>query len=190
MTWWLAGTKSCMDSIVSRFKNCMFLNMVEAIWHYNDVIMSVIASRITSLTIVYSTVYSRRRSKKHHSTASLAFVRGIHRGTVNSPHKGPVTRKMLSFDDVIMDNCHDANFVVTGDTALRCHQGWQSWHHVDWVHMRQSHPHYVTVTYVTHIPTLWRYGYVIFAWKSGIYQGLVRWKWESSNYLFTSVFSF
>ena len=43
-----------------------------------------------------------RRSKKHQSSASLAFVRGIHRGPVNSPHKGPVTRKMLPFDDVIM----------------------------------------------------------------------------------------
>ena len=33
---------------------------------------------------------------------SLAFVRGIHRGAVNSPHKWPVTRKMFPFDDVIM----------------------------------------------------------------------------------------
>ena len=44
----------------------------------------------------------RRRSKKHQSSASLAFVRGIHRGPVNSPHKWPVTRKMFPFDDVIM----------------------------------------------------------------------------------------
>ena len=43
-----------------------------------------------------------RRSKKHQSSASLAFVRGIHRGPVNSPHKGPVTRKMFPFHDVIM----------------------------------------------------------------------------------------
>ena len=33
---------------------------------------------------------------------SLAFVRGIHRGPVNSQHKRPVTRKMFPFDDVIM----------------------------------------------------------------------------------------
>ena len=44
----------------------------------------------------------RRRSKKHQSSASLVFVWGIHRWPVNSPHKGPVTRKMLPFDDVIM----------------------------------------------------------------------------------------
>ena len=50
----------------------------------------------------YSLVYSDADQKKHQSFASLAFVRGIHRGPVNSPHKGPVTRKMFPFDDVIM----------------------------------------------------------------------------------------
>ena len=40
--------------------------------------------------------------RKHQSSASLAFVRRIHRRPVNSPHKWPVTRKMFSFDDVIM----------------------------------------------------------------------------------------
>ena len=60
--------------------------------HYSDVIMGSMASQITSLTIVYLTVYS----------ASLAFVRWIHRWSVNSPHKWPVTRKMFPFDEVIM----------------------------------------------------------------------------------------
>ena len=64
--------------------------------------MGAIASQITSLTIVYSTVYSDTDQEKHQSSASLAFVRGIHRGPVNSPHKEPVTRKMFPFDDVIM----------------------------------------------------------------------------------------
>ena len=41
--------------------------------------------------------------RKHQGSASLAFVRGIHRWPVNSPHKWPVTRKMLPFDDVIMN---------------------------------------------------------------------------------------
>ena len=66
--------------------------------HYSDVIMSTMASQITSLTIGYSTIYSGTGP----TTASLAFVRGIHRWLVNSPHKGPITRKMFSFDDVIM----------------------------------------------------------------------------------------
>ena len=43
-----------------------------------------------------------QRSRKHQSSASLVFVRGIHRWPVNSPHKGPVTRKMFPFDDVII----------------------------------------------------------------------------------------
>ena len=71
-------------------------------YHYGDVIMSVIASQITSFTIVYSSVYSGADQRKHQSFASLAFVRGIHRRPVNSPHKGPVTRKMFPFDDAIM----------------------------------------------------------------------------------------
>ena len=70
--------------------------------HYSDIIMGAIASQITSLTIVYSTFYSGADQRKHQSSASLAFVRGIHRWPVTSPHKGPVTRKMFSFDDVIM----------------------------------------------------------------------------------------
>ena len=73
-----------------------------AVHHYNDVIMGKIASQITSLTIVFSTVYSDADQRKHQSSASLAFVRGIHRRPVNSPHKWPVTRKMFPFDDVIM----------------------------------------------------------------------------------------
>ena len=64
--------------------------------------MSAIASLITGLTIVYSTVYSDADQRKHQSPASLAFVWGIHRGPVDSPHKWPVTGKMLPFDDVIM----------------------------------------------------------------------------------------
>ena len=60
-----------------------------------------VASQITGLTIVYPTLYSGV-DKKCQSSASLAFVRGIHRGSVNSPHKGPVTWKMFPFDDVIM----------------------------------------------------------------------------------------
>ena len=64
--------------------------------------MSAMASQITSLTIVYSTVYSGTDQRKHQNSASLAFVRGIHRWPVNSPHKGPVTRKTCQFDDVIM----------------------------------------------------------------------------------------
>ena len=70
--------------------------------HYSDVMTGEMASQITSLRIFYSTVYSGADQRKHQSSASLAFVRGIHRWPVNSPHKWPVTGKMFPFDDVIM----------------------------------------------------------------------------------------
>ena len=64
--------------------------------------MGLMASQITSLAIVYSIVHSGADEGKHQSSASLAFVRGIHQRPVNSPHKWLVTRKMFLFDDVIM----------------------------------------------------------------------------------------
>ena len=82
--------------------------------HNSDVIISAMAFQITSPMTVYSTVYSGTDQRKHQSSASLAFVRGIHRWPMNSPHKGPVTRKMFPFDDVIMWRSHLY-------TVLLCH---------------------------------------------------------------------
>ena len=62
--------------------------------------MRATASQISSLTIVYSTVHSGADQRKRQRSASLAFVWGIHRSPVNSPHKRPVTRKMFPFGDV------------------------------------------------------------------------------------------
>ena len=73
--------------------------------HYDDVI------------IVYSTIYSGAAQSKHQSSASLAFVWGIHRGPVNSPHKWPVTRKMFPFDDVIM-HCVERECLTLYDITL------------------------------------------------------------------------
>ena len=70
--------------------------------HYNDIIIGTIASQITNLTTVYSTVYSDADQRKHQSSTLLAFVRGIHQGPVNSPHKWQVTRKMFPLDEFIM----------------------------------------------------------------------------------------
>ena len=69
-----------------------FVNCPLGAVHYNDIIMGTMASQITSLTIVYSTVYSVADQRKHQSSASL----------VNSPHKWPVARKIFPFEDVIM----------------------------------------------------------------------------------------
>ena len=93
----------------------LLINVIEYKWrlrvedHYCDVIMDEMASQITTLTIVYSTVYSDADQRVHQSSASLASVGGIQRWPVNSPHKWPVTRKMFPFDDVIMYGGCDMN---------------------------------------------------------------------------------
>ena len=81
---------SCAHSLCRCLETCWFGGQDI---RYGDVIMGTIASQITSLTIVCSTVYSGADQRTHQSSASLAFVRGIHRGPVNPTHKGPVTRK-------------------------------------------------------------------------------------------------
>ena len=71
-------------------------------WHYSGVMMGTMVSQITSLTIVYLTIYSGADQRKHRSFASLAYVWAFHWWPVNFPHKWPVTRKMFPYDDVIM----------------------------------------------------------------------------------------
>ena len=68
--------------------------------HSIDVTMS--ASQITSLAIVYWSVYSGTDQIKPQSSSPLAIVRGINRWPVNTPHKWPITRKVFPFGDVIM----------------------------------------------------------------------------------------
>ena len=83
--------------------------------HYNDVIMGAMASQITNLTIVYSAVYSGTDQRKHQSSASLAFVRGIHRSPANSPHKGPAARKCFH---LMTPSCH----CPLGNTSINSDQ--------------------------------------------------------------------
>ena len=85
--------------------------------------------QITGVSIVYSTVCSGADQRKHQSSASLAFVRGIHRRPVNSSHKGPVTRKMFPFDDVIMTrNCRSWSTNVRIPLARPQKFEWPVWH--------------------------------------------------------------
>ena len=65
--------------------------------------MSAMASHITGISIVYSTVRLGADQRKHQHFAPLAFVRGIHRWPVNSLYNVPVKRKMFPFDDAIMN---------------------------------------------------------------------------------------
>ena len=72
---------------------------------YNITVMSYLAQgrlKSPASRLFYSAVHSGADQRKHQSSALLTFVRGIHRSPVNSPHKGPVTRKMFPIDDVIM----------------------------------------------------------------------------------------
>ena len=64
--------------------------------------MSRMASQITGILIVCSTLSSSADQRKHQSSVWLAFVSGIHQWPVDSPHKGPVIWKMFPFDDIIM----------------------------------------------------------------------------------------
>ena len=83
--------------------------------HYSDVIMSMTTSQITCIPIVCSTICpGADQQRKRQSSASLAFVRGIHQWLVDSPHKGPVTQKIFSFDDIIMQS----NALITTQPLL------------------------------------------------------------------------
>ena len=67
--------------------------------------MSTMAPQITSLMVVYSTVYSDADQRKHQSSALLAFVWGIHR------HKGPLTRKLFHLMTSSCNRCESSLFV-------------------------------------------------------------------------------
>ena len=108
--------------------------------YYCDVIMDTMASQITSLATVYSTVYSDADQRTHQSSASLAFVWGIHRGPVNSPDKWPVTRKMFPFDDVIMNM---SDFVIKGNANSLTLSFQATEYHV-------NHPNIVSPKYSEH----------------------------------------
>ena len=76
--------------------------------------MGATVSQISSLAIIYWTAYSGADERKHKSSSSLAFVRGILRGPMISPHKWPVTGEMFPFDDVIMVYAQIVRMSVNG----------------------------------------------------------------------------
>ena len=85
------------------FMNILHLVSSVELHHYGDVIKRAMASQITGVSIIYPTICSGADLRTRQSSASLALVRGIHRSPVNSPHKGPVTREVFPFNDVIMN---------------------------------------------------------------------------------------
>ena len=105
---WIELTRLHVELCILGGNGCTWLWVIFCVYHgkilvhHSDIMIGVIASQITSLMIVYSTIYSGADQGKHQSSASLVFVWGIHRGPGNSRHKRPVTRKMFPFDNVIM----------------------------------------------------------------------------------------
>ena len=125
--WWNSAIKfitMSKSSILELSERCLFLYVWALLLHFNshysDVIMSALTSQITSLRVFTKPFIQGADQRKHQSSSSLAFVRGIHRWPVTSPHKGPVTRKMFPFDDVILrfqqSECN---------RMFRCLQIWQ-----------------------------------------------------------------
>ena len=97
---------------------------------FDDVIVTAMASQITSLSIVYLIVYSGTDIRKHQSSASLAFVWGIHRWLVNSLHKGPITWKIFPFDDVIMELFMNADNTFYATALSHLTPPFTFWHHL------------------------------------------------------------
>ena len=95
--------------------------------HNNDVLMSAMTSQITGASVVCSTVGSGTDQRKSQSSASLAFVRGIHRWPMNSPHKRPVTRKMFPFDEVIMHIKQSVWLSCHGLSRLNWRSRYRAW---------------------------------------------------------------
>ena len=117
----LVNIVSCGLAISCGTTCCCLVRIDAHETHYSDVIMGAMASQITSLTIVYLIVYSGADQRKHQNFASLAFVGGIHRSPVNHLHKGPVTRKMFPFDDVMCwANCNTSNGIPLEMHGMYC----------------------------------------------------------------------
>ena len=90
-------TASCQHNLkINGMFDCLDMR------HYSADIISAMASQITGVPIACSTVCSGEDKRKCQSSASVTFVRGIHWWPVDSPHKGPVRRKMFPFDDIVM----------------------------------------------------------------------------------------
>ena len=74
--------------------------------HNSVVRMNAMVSQITGVSTACSADCSGADQRKRQSSASLAFVMGIHRWPVDSPHKRPVTRKLLPLDDAVHTTNH------------------------------------------------------------------------------------
>ena len=110
MSYTYLGLNIGNDIYLSTCRTCIYMgqNLEQAVvhngalHHYIGVTMTTVASQITSLTAVYSIVYWGADERKHQKLRVAGLCTGNSPGPVNSPHKGPVTRKMVPFHDFIM----------------------------------------------------------------------------------------
>ena len=119
-------TKTNNVFLIKTINNRVFINSLVN-WfsrrHYNDVIMGAIASQITNLTIVYSTVYSDADQRKHQNSVSLAFVRGIMFKEISEPLN--VYWILMSHSELHQlhnsrNNCSAGNIIILIDYIFMC----------------------------------------------------------------------
>ena len=94
----------------SHYPNQWWLTSLTHVCHYTDVIMGTIACLKSPASPLFTQpFYSDADQRKYQSSALLAFVGGIHRRPVNSPHKWPVTRNIFPFER----RYHDSQALMT-----------------------------------------------------------------------------
>ena len=136
-----------LNTTDGRYK-CIGAKPTQKYFHYHDVIMTMMTSQITSLTDVYSTVYSDADQRKHQSSASLAFVWGIHRDRWIPRTKGQLRGKCFH---LMTSSCQAGTF----------------FHHRHEIILRTLFKVYVIWLYVCNKPQATRLGksdYNIYKW--------------------------
>ena len=117
--------------------------------HYSDVIMGAIASQITSLTIVYSTVYSGAGQRKPQSSAALAFVRGIHQRYYHTDTKQGQSHNMVQYTRCLSgrNKCIWYNYWSRNaiNYAIRSDKGHNNRHHTTSHHINLPNNSNITI---------------------------------------------
>ena len=114
-TWWRTDGLTGGQTQATTIPGGKYWPSVKTIhWRQRD----IMASQLSGNSIVFSTDCSGAHKIKHQSSASLVFVRGIHRWSVNSPDEGPVTGKMFPFYVIIMSQLQHTR--TTGLMNIPC----------------------------------------------------------------------
>ena len=149
--------------------------------------MTAVASRITSLAVVYSIVYSDADDRKHQSSASLAFVRGIHRDRWIPRTKGQWREEcihlMTSSCIKKLCRCHPSTAVVTptnynqvrsSDTLCKQSERSQDFNN-ELINFMEWWDPLINIEAGTKLATLWN----AFSWiKISLYEFCFRFHWS------------